>query len=343
MKFKSQLVPLFLLGASLIGCREVDESISVYTVPKEEKTRLLAALIPHGSQVWIFKANGSDERVQAFEKDFLKFLESVEFGEAPDAEPDWELSEGWAQLSDEHPRNSGRFPRFATVYKRDKDHVERVEIAVTSLPLRRSTSWQQYVKDNVDRWRGQLGLSKVEIFELDQYTEVIELDDGLVATTVNFVEPDKTTPEESEKTQDAPAKKSETEVPFLFEKPEAWSVGPGTTFSVLGFQVEEGGKKVTITVTPAGGDLLANVNRWRGQIGLDPIGQKQLDEEKKELKAGEVSFSYFQLLGEQRATWAAVGSNAGQTWFVTLKGDKDLARRETENFESFVKSIRFKS
>lgn len=347
MKSKSQLVFLLLLGTSLIGCREVDESISVYTVPKKEKSRLLAAMIPHGSQVWIFKVNGPDGRVQTFEKDFLKFLRTVEFEETPDAEPEWELSKGWAQLSDDHPKNSGRFPRFATVYKEDKEHVQRMEIAVTSLPLRTDIPWERYVKANVDRWRGQLKLPEVESFELDKYTKEIELDNGLVATTVNFVEPHGAAVAKAEsnssKQSAASAKEPKSEVPFVFKKPEGWSIGPGTTFSVLGFQVEDGDKKVSITVTPAGGDLLANVNRWRGQVGLDPINAQQLDDETSELKAGDVEFSYLQLFGAQSATLAAVGSHAGQTWFVTLKGNKDLARRETANFASFVKSIRFKS
>lgn len=347
MRSRSKLAFLLLLTVLLVGCREVDETICVYTVPKEKKARLLAAMIPHGSQVWIFKVSGSDDRVQSFEKDFLKFLRSVDFGKDADAEPKWELKDGWGQLSSEHPKNSGRFPRFATVYKEDKDHVERMEIAVTSLPFRSDIPWQQYVKVNVDRWRGQVKLPKLDSFELERYTKEIELDNGLVATTVNFVEPERTIPAKAEsrpaKTAKASSNKPARELPFEFMKPAGWSRGGGTSISLLSFQVEDGEEKVSVTVTPAGGDLLANVNRWRGQIGLDPINRQQFEKDANELKAGDVSFNYFKLVGPQEAIWAAVGNGAGRTWFVKLRGDKDLAQRETANFESFVKSFRFKS
>jgi hypothetical protein len=34
---------------------------------------------------------------------------------------------------------------------------------------------------------------------------------------------------------------------------------------------------------PAGGSILANVNRWRGQVGLDAVTQQQLEEQVERL------------------------------------------------------------
>jgi hypothetical protein len=102
---------------------------------------------------------------------------------------------------------------------------------------------------------------------------------------------------------------------------------------------------VEITVSSAGGDLLANVNRWRGQIGLPPIGTAELTEVVESIDTLGVSGAYVELTGPasaaKRETILGVRADAGgQTWFVKLKGDADLAQREKARFEAFVKSLK---
>lgn len=58
--------------------------------------------------------------------------------------------------------------------------------------------------------------------------------------------------------------------------PKGWTeVDPGK-MNIKAFTVGEGDKAVRVTVAKAGGTLLSNVNRWRGQIGLKPASQAQM-------------------------------------------------------------------
>jgi hypothetical protein len=324
------------VSAFLCGCREQSDEIQVYRVPKKEKRRILAAMIPHGESFWVFKVDGSSSKVDDFSGKFSDFLQTVRFDERPDAEPTWKLPDGWGQLPDDHPKNQGQFKRFATVFMPDKNAVERVEIAVSSLPYDSRYPWDQYVLQNVNRWRRQLELPPLRAISDPDLGSELKIDDDHTATVVNLAQgtappiaPPPTTP-------------PKRELPFTFKAPAAWSAGSGSSISVLAFQVSEMGKKIDVTVTPAGGGLLPNINRWRRQVGLGAIDQDQLEKDVQKLEAGTVKFSYVELVGPEKSILAAVGDHGGVTWFIKLSGNSELAKREEANFEAFVKSIRFK-
>ncbi|GIT04850.1 MAG: hypothetical protein CM1200mP29_02610 [Verrucomicrobiota bacterium] len=63
-----------------------------------------------------------------------------------------------------------------------------------------------------------------------------------------------------------------------WETPGQWNETEGSQFSLIDFEAVHGDNKATISVTKlaknAGGEL-ANVNRWRKQIGLEDIEQSQ--------------------------------------------------------------------
>jgi hypothetical protein len=131
-----------------------------------------------------------------------------------------------------------------------------------------------------------------------------------------------------------------------FAKPDNWKVGSATGISVASFVVTDGDRNAQITATPLGGELtpeslLLNVNRWRKQIGLDPLDQAQATAAAKKISVGGEQSSYVELVGPERTILVAITPRQGQMWFFKLQGDKQLAAREKANFESFVKSIKF--
>jgi len=115
------------------------------------------------------------------------------------------------------------------------------------------------------------------------------------------------------------------------------------------FIVRDGEREVEITVidlAPAVGEVLPNVNRWRGQVRLPPTTQAEIDRDIKKLKLGDIEADYVQLVGPAKAKpretiLAAIALAKGKAWFFKLKGDAELAQRERERFEAFVKSVRF--
>jgi hypothetical protein len=109
------------------------------------------------------------------------------------------------------------------------------------------------------------------------------------------------------------------------------------------FEVVEEDRRVEVTVTrlPAGGNtLLANVNRWRRQIGLEAWTEEQLADERREIQIDGQGADYVKLQGARESILGVIFVRAGTMWFVKLQGDPGLAERETARFEDFVKSLR---
>jgi len=80
---------------------------------------------------------------------------------------------------------------------------------------------------------------------------------------------------------------------------------------------------VVVLPGPAGGEL-ANVNRWRGQIGLPPLDEGALGKARQTVrsKAGEVSLYDFTSEGQAKSRLVAgLISAGGNTWFIKMVGD----------------------
>ncbi len=92
--------------------------------------------------------------------------------------------------------------------------------------------------------------------------------------------------------------------------------------------------------------MLANVNRWRGQLNLDEVAASALAKLVKPISVGGAAGSYVQLTGPadakpQQTILGVIAPHGEQVWFIKLQGDAPLAERERERFEAFVKSIKF--
>jgi hypothetical protein len=113
--------------------------------------------------------------------------------------------------------------------------------------------------------------------------------------------------------------------------------------------VRDGGNSAEVSVVPLAGDgggARANVNRWRRQLGLEPINDDaQLRKELRELDVADGKAPYIDLMGRdptgpQRMLGAWI-VHGGQTWFIKMKGSPELVGKQQAAFEAFVKSIRF--
>jgi hypothetical protein len=100
---------------------------------------------------------------------------------------------------------------------------------------------------------------------------------------------------------------------------------------------------VVVLPGPAGGEL-ANVNRWRGQIGLPPLDAQGLAAARKvtRTKAGPLKVYDFSSEGTPRnRVVAGLIESAGNTWFVKLSGEADAVGRAQGEFMSLLGSLRF--
>ena len=104
-----------------------------------------------------------------------------------------------------------------------------------------------------------------------------------------------------------------------------------------------------ITVTPlagTGGGLLANLNRWRGQVGLDPVDSLDAQEASQILIDDQPS-PYFNLASPNpgpspsRRLLIAVLQRSDRTWFFKMDGGASQVEQQKLSFELFVQSVRF--
>ncbi len=138
---------------AVCGCQRTDPVVT-YTVPtkipeqlKPSKDRMLAAMFPKGEDVWFIKVTGPEPAIAEVESEFRRFVETIPFDNGtPDLTS---LPEDWRRAGDKPMR----------VASIDVDTaVKQLDISISKLPKR--DDWDSFVADNVNRWRGQLGLER---------------------------------------------------------------------------------------------------------------------------------------------------------------------------------------
>jgi hypothetical protein len=127
-----------------------------------------------------------------------------------------------------------------------------------------------------------------------------------------------------------------------FTKPEGWTAAPPKAFGLAAFVVGDGNEKAEITVSSAGGGLLANVNRWRGQVGLPPVTEDGLAAIVAKTETLGVKGDMVELVGPKGTIFGIAATSGGNQYFIKLTGDNDTAQAQKANFEAFVKSLQLK-
>jgi hypothetical protein len=100
---------------------------------------------------------------------------------------------------------------------------------------------------------------------------------------------------------------------------------------------------VVVLPGPAGGEL-ANVNRWRGQIGLSPMNEASLASARKAVKAPAGSVSVYDFTSEGQAKSRMVAgllTAGGNSWFVKMVGDAETVAAARGDFMRLLESLRF--
>src|SRR5438874_4179567 len=107
------------------------------------------------------------------------------------------------------------------------------------------------------------------------------------------------------------------------------------------------GGKIDVSVVvlpgPAGGEL-ANVNRWRGQLGLPPTDERGLGASRTSIrsKAGTVAVHDFSSEGTTKSRMvAALLISHESTWFVKMIGDEGAVSSARADFVRVLQSLRF--
>lgn len=120
--------------------------------------------------------------------------------------------------------------------------------------------------------------------------------------------------------------------------PAGWSQLPATGIRKATLQIE--GAELSVLVFPGdvGGEL-ANINRWREQIGLSPIEASQLPAISIERTISQLPARYVNLIGAEKSIKGAILPVNGRTWFFKLLGPTDSVQANEAGLFEFLDSV----
>ena len=133
--------------------------------------------------------------------------------------------------------------------------------------------------------------------------------------------------------------------------PAGWQEIAGGQFLFAKFLIAgDTGSQAAVNVSTSAGDgggLAANVNRWRGQLGLPPWSEDELQKNAKlvETKGGKATFVEMSgtdgRTGKASSLAGAMVMNGGSAWFYKLMGDAKLVESQRAAFAQFVKEVNY--
>lgn len=152
---------------------------------------------------------------------------------------------------------------------------------------------------------------------------------------------------ETADTTDQQGARAQLDANVVWDVPASWTQDPSPReMRVATFLAPvEGQDAVEVVLTSFPGDvggLLANVNRWRGQVGLGPVAADDLV---NHLAIGAGDFGQFIMVREigendMKVVGASVKPGDGRMWFVKMLAHKDVCDAIEPEFLSLVRTIR---
>ena len=327
------VITVLSAACALPGCQPEDKITAAKHPRLNDMKRMLAAIVlpekdGDEEKTWFFKVVGKETEIDRLVCPFHEFLGSVKF--STNDTPTWTLPAGWTQEKD----TDKKF-RYATILTGPKGRG--LELTVSSLPGKAS------VPQNVIRWRVQLGLKgnvlgSADLEDFYRYDEVA----NRLAIIVDMVGPGG-----DAKMPPPMPEREAARIPFRFQTPDGWrQIPPPNELYVLSFQVTDKGDKAEINISAfpgAAGGLVANVDRWRRQLGMTPMTQAETAA-LADVSIGAAKGKLVDITGtdappQRNRIVGAILIQPRTSLFFKMMGPKDLLDRQKPAFESFLKSV----
>ena len=129
---------------------------------------------------------------------------------------------------------------------------------------------------------------------------------------------------------------------FTYTVPEGWEEFPPQSVRKANFRVggESGSAEIAVTVFPGDvGGMLANVNRWRSQIGLEAINQEGIRAVARPFTISNHGAMLVNLQGPEQSILGGILSFHGSTWFFKMQGATGTVAEQAEALEVFLSSV----
>ena len=143
----------------------------------------------------------------------------------------------------------------------------------------------------------------------------------------------------------APVATQEVKQQIKWIVPAVWKSTPPSVMRYASFVVSGangGTSDVSASVFSGdGGGDLANVNRWRSQIGLETIGDAELKSLIVPVSCKDGQILTVDMTGPKARILAGWARIDGKSWFFKLTGPDAMAAEEKARFEKFLQSVQF--
>jgi hypothetical protein len=288
------------------------------------------------------------------------------------AKPEWKIPEGWRE-------EAGTGMRAATILI--PADAKPLELTVIALP---SSGAADEILSNVNRWRGQMNLPPVDQKGLAESTNETKVGDvmlnvvdlrgqisgGLAAPFAGrgpfcggAPQSPNNPPGRAQSGELPPGHpplddgSAAQATPLTFDAPESWQKLPSGGMRKAAFALKDGQREGLVTAIdlsaasgPMVADPLENVNRWRREVGLEPLKQEELDGVVERIEVGGKPGQYVEMVPDaaksaesktDRATLAAIVPAGEVLWFFKITGNRELVVDQRDEFKFFLESIQF--
>jgi hypothetical protein len=133
---------------------------------------------------------------------------------------------------------------------------------------------------------------------------------------------------------------------LTWKAPSHWVAKTGSSMRKGSYTISGAGGEADLSIIAfpgsVGGDL-ANLNRWREQVGLPPVSQAEFEASAQRLERDGLRMTVVDLAGKgadaKRILGAMIPYNDA-TWFVKLMGPDALVAKEKTAFMAFLDTIK---
>lgn len=135
---------------------------------------------------------------------------------------------------------------------------------------------------------------------------------------------------------------------LTYTVPAGWTEKAPSTMRVASFGASDNGKSVDISVVPLagmGGGDFANVNRWRGQVGLAAATDGEISQAAEKVTIAGTSANIYDINGTASGAptriIGAILPRDEAVWFFKMMGDSDLTEKQKAAFTQFLGTVQF--
>ena len=133
---------------------------------------------------------------------------------------------------------------------------------------------------------------------------------------------------------------------LAWSAPSHWTAKTGSAMRKGSYAIKADGAEADMAITAFPGDVggdLANLNRWRGQIQLPPVGQAEFETATQHLDRNGLHMTVVDVGGTGANAQRILGAmvpHEGATWFFKLMGPDALVAKEKAAFMAFLDTIK---